>query len=216
MNIDPRLVQQLLQLKINNDLLLSGGDAQASGGNKLSFTDLLNQMLNGDAMTSGNLPEMAAAASYPLPRAVIPQLKNSGSASQYESLVHEASAKYGVDPSLVKAVMQAESSFQADAVSPSGAKGLMQLMDGTAAGLGVTNPFDPGQNIDGGTRFLSYLLNKYEGNPATALAAYNAGPGTIDRLGIKSDADLNANYMQLPLETQNYVRKVLQYQNVYN
>src|SRR5690606_12646925 len=89
--------------------------------------------------------------------------------------------------------------------------GLMQLMDGTAAELGVRDPFNPEENIDGGVRYLSMLIDKYDGNVRTALAAYNAGPGLIDRLGIQDDADLRSRYELLPQETQRYVDKVMAY-----
>lgn len=133
-----------------------------------------------------------------------------GAASAYDGLIAAASARYGVDPALIKGVIQSESSFQPNAVSSAGAKGLMQLMDGTARGLGVTDSFDPAQNIDAGTRYLSFLLRKYDGNEATALAAYNAGPGTIDRLGLRTNEDVVARQSELPSETQAYVRKVLE------
>jgi soluble lytic murein transglycosylase-like protein len=110
---------------------------------------------------------------------------------------------------LVKAVIHSESSFNPYAVSSSGAKGLMQLMDGTGEGMGVTDPFDPAQNIEGGTRYLAGLLRKYNGNEGVALAAYNAGPGRVDRLGIRTDADLKEKLHLLPLETRQYVDKVL-------
>ncbi|MWC27473.1 transglycosylase SLT domain-containing protein [Paenibacillus sp. MMS18-CY102] len=129
--------------------------------------------------------------------------------AELNSIIQAAAAKYGVDPNLVRAVIGTESSFHTDAVSGAGAKGLMQLMDSTAKSMGVTNPFDPIQNIDGGTRYLSYLVNKYNGNEKVALAAYNAGPGRIDRLGISTDEELMANLSKLPAETQRYVSKVL-------
>ncbi|TVY00724.1 lytic transglycosylase domain-containing protein [Cohnella terricola] len=138
---------------------------------------------------------------------------DTGSSSAFDDLIAEAGAKYGVDPALIKGVIQSESSFNPYAVSSAGAKGLMQLMDDTARGLGVGNPFDPAQNIDGGTRFLSYLLRKYDGNVSTALAAYNAGPGRVDRLGIANDQDVNENLHKLPSETQGYIRKVLDASN---
>ena len=133
-----------------------------------------------------------------------------GSATEYDPLIQQAAAKYGISPVLIKAVIDSESSFNPHAVSSAGAKGLMQLMDGTAKGLGVTNPFDPAQNIDGGTRFLSYLLNKYDGSVKAALAAYNAGPGRVDRTGIGTDADFDRDMDKLPDETQRYVGKVLE------
>jgi soluble lytic murein transglycosylase-like protein len=132
-----------------------------------------------------------------------------GAESGYEAYIRNAAAKYNVDPSLVKAVIETESSFHANAVSPAGAKGLMQLMDGTARGLGVNDPFDPQQNIDAGTRYLSYLIDKYGGSVQTALAAYNAGPGRVDRAEIRSGSDLAAKLNTLPQETQQYITKVM-------
>ncbi|THF75649.1 lytic transglycosylase domain-containing protein [Cohnella fermenti] len=134
---------------------------------------------------------------------------DSGYTSLYDGLIAQAASQYGVDPALVKGVIQAESSFRSDAESSAGAKGLMQLMDGTAQGLGVTDSFDAVQNIDGGTRYLSYLLRKYNGNEATALAAYNAGPGRVDKLGITTNEELLSKLGQLPEETQAYIGKVL-------
>jgi len=136
-------------------------------------------------------------------------LATGGEPTVFDPLIQQASAKYGVSATLIKAVIDSESSFNPNAVSSAGAKGLMQLMDGTAKGLGVTNSFDPAQNIDGGTRFLSYLLNKYDGQVKAALAAYNAGPGRVDRTGIRTDADFDSNMDKLPGETQRYVGKVL-------
>lgn len=133
--------------------------------------------------------------------------------ADYDRLIDEASARYGVDRELIAAVIRAESGFDAYAVSSAGAKGLMQLMDGTAASLGVDNPFDPAQNIDGGTRFLASLLAKYNGNTAVALAAYNAGPGRIDGMGLRDDGQLFARYEELPAETQVYIRRVLGHYN---
>jgi hypothetical protein len=113
----------------------------------------------------------------------------------------EASARYGVPVNLIKAVAKAESGFRADAVSPSGAQGIMQLMPATARGLGVTDSFDPVQNIMGGTQYLRDALSRFDGNVEYALAAYNAGPGAVVKYG------------GIPpyRETQNYVKTVLGY-----
>ncbi len=116
---------------------------------------------------------------------------------------------YGVDPNLVREVIRAESNFNPNAVSRVGAKGLMQLMDGTARMLKVDNVFDPEQNIVGGTKYLRSLINKYQGNVKVALAAYNAGPGRLDRLGIRTDQDYAARSSELPQETQQYVAKIM-------
>ncbi len=99
----------------------------------------------------------------------------------YNDAIAAAAKKYDVSPSLVAAVIKAESGFDPKAVSKAGAKGLMQLMDATARNLGVKDPFDPIQNIDGGTKFLSGLMKRYNGNATLALAAYNAGEGAIEK-----------------------------------
>jgi len=107
---------------------------------------------------------------------------SSFSPSDFDDLIVETCARYDVDPALVKGLIKAESNFDADAVSPAGAKGLMQLMDATAASLGVTNSFDPVQNIEAGVRYLDAMLERYDA-VQLALAAYNAGPGAVDRAG---------------------------------
>jgi len=124
----------------------------------------------------------------------------------FASLINQASEKYGVNPNLVQAVIKAESNFNPDAVSSAGALGLMQLMPATARGLGVTDALDPAQNIEGGVKFLSQLLKHYNGNTQLAVAAYNAGPGAVDK------------YNGIPpyRETQTYVTRVLGYFNSSN
>lgn len=125
--------------------------------------------------------------------------------SEFDGLIEKAAEKYGVDPALVKGLIRAESGFDAAAVSRCGAKGLMQLMDGTADWLGVDDSFDPEQNVDAGVRFLSDLLERYDDNEALALAAYNAGPGAVDKAGGVPEI----------AETQVYVPRVLSYRDEY-
>ncbi len=98
-----------------------------------------------------------------------------------EPIIQEAAALHGVDPDLVKAVIQTESRFDARAASGAGAQGLMQLMPRTAKAVGIEDPFDPRQNIFGGVKYLSQMMERYNGNTALALAAYNAGPGNVRR-----------------------------------
>ncbi|WP_410514489.1 lytic transglycosylase domain-containing protein [Paenibacillus sp. BR2-3] len=128
--------------------------------------------------------------------------------TDYENLIQAASIKYGIPVDLIKAVIDTESSFKPDVVSSAGAKGLMQLMDGTARGLGVSDPFDPAQSIDGGVRYLSYQLKRFDGQEKMALAAYNAGPGRVTKLGVSNDEELMAQLEQLPKETQAYISKI--------
>lgn len=121
------------------------------------------------------------------------------SKSQILNIISKLSKKYDIDENLIKAVVKQESGFRTDAVSHCGAMGLMQLMPATAKGLGVKDPFDPIQNLEGGIKYLKGKLNQYNGNLILALAAYNAGSGNV------------AKYNGVPpfKETQNYVKSIL-------
>jgi soluble lytic murein transglycosylase-like protein len=117
-----------------------------------------------------------------------------------------ASEKYGIDSSLIKSVIKQESDFNPNAISSAGAQGLMQLMPGTADSLGVNNPLDVLENINGGTKYLRELIDKFKGNQKLALTAYNGGMGRMERLGVTADNQIN----KMPSETRNYVAKVIQ------
>jgi len=122
---------------------------------------------------------------------------SSGSAD-LDEIFEEAGRRYNLSPNLLKAVARVESNFRPDVVSTAGAMGIMQLMPGTAAGLGVTDAFDPYQNIMGGASYLRQMLDRFDGDLRVALSAYNAGPGRVSR----NDGKV------LPF-TENYVSKVL-------
>lgn len=130
---------------------------------------------------------------------VLEELKGARNETELERLARAAAHRHGLDPDLVLAVVSVESGFQPRAISRKGAQGLMQLMPPTARELGVQNAFDPKQNLDGGSRYLSALVARYGGDLTKALAAYNAGQGAVDR------------HRGVPpyRETRDYVRRVL-------
>ncbi|MEW6594473.1 MAG: lytic transglycosylase domain-containing protein [Thermodesulfobacteriota bacterium] len=124
-----------------------------------------------------------------------------GNPADFEHHVRAAASHYDIDPHLIKAVIKIESNFDHLAVSEKGAKGLMQLMPGTAADMNVYNLFDPRENIMGGACYLKQMLGRFNGSLPLALAAYNAGPGAVERFGGIPNFE----------ETQRYVRSVLLY-----
>lgn len=124
---------------------------------------------------------------------------------RFDAYISEAARKHGVSFFLIKAVIKAESDFDPRAVSRSGARGLMQIMPETAKALGIVDPFDPRENIFGGTRYLKGLLTQFQGSLPLALAAYNAGPGKVQSF----------NGMPRIEETRSFVRRVMQYFNRY-
>jgi soluble lytic murein transglycosylase-like protein len=125
--------------------------------------------------------------------------------AEFEPIIKSLASEFGVDSSLIKAVIHAESGYNPNAVSPKGAQGLMQLMPKTAQGLKVSNSFDPKENLRGGVRYLRFLLDTFKGDVTLALAAYNAGLNRVSQYG------------GIPpyQETRNYVSRVLSYQKSY-
>ena len=132
-------------------------------------------------------------------KAATPVDAASDNVGSIQNSIRQAAATYNLPEKLIESVIRAESGFQPDAVSPAGAQGLMQLMPATARELGVVDPFDVHQNIDGGTKYLRQMMDRFDGDLKLALAAYNAGPGTVARY------DGEVPYR----ETRDYVKRVL-------
>jgi soluble lytic murein transglycosylase-like protein len=129
----------------------------------------------------------------------------SAGVTPFAAEIQAAASRHGIDPALLTGLIRQESNFNPQAQSGAGARGLTQLMPGTVAGLGVADPFNPAQAIEGGAKYLRQMLDEFDGDPAQALAAYNAGPGAVARFG------------GVPpyAETQNYVRQVQAYAEQY-
>ena len=154
--------------------------------------------------TEDNLPELQEKQSViktnnPFGTLTAKTKDKTGMRAKIMGYIKNACDKYGVEEKLVHALVRQESGFNPNAVSKVGAKGLMQLMPATARSLGVIDSLDPEQNIEGGVKYLKQMLDKYNGNTILALAAYNAGPGAVDK------------YSGVPpyKETQNYVKAIL-------
>lgn len=179
------------------------GDSTSDLSGNSALTNYLGKLLDksGNDTTTNVLKAHKALANS---TAYIPSDKTE-LMNLINSSIDNAATKYGVDKDLIRAVMKQESSFNPTAISSSGAQGLMQLMPGTADALGVKDPFDITQNINAGTLYLKDQLTNFNGDISLALAAYNAGPNSVEK------------YSGIPpfTETQDYVQKVNEYYNQY-
>jgi len=187
------LIAVLLVFSSYGDLLAGMYMCRDKSGN-ISFTNLLG----GANCTSYALGKKNG-------RLITGSQLTGSSSSRYDQDIKRIGKRYGIDPHLIKAIIHAESAFNHRAVSPRGAQGLMQLMPATARELRVANPFNPRDNIDGGTRYFRGLMDSFNGDLVLSLAAYNAGPGLVRRTG---------GVPQIP-ETLRYVNKVLRQYKVY-
>jgi soluble lytic murein transglycosylase-like protein len=186
--------------------------------NESSLNSLFSSILSDVLLTSASSPEAEKSSSGTAflqnqltlsspPSVMSPSVQAQASEKRdtpFMDLIRQASEEFGVDAKLIKAVITQESNFKKDAKSGAGALGLMQLMPATARSLGVLNPLNPLENIRGGTKYLKKMLEKYDGDVSLALAAYNAGPGNVDKYG------------GIPpfTETKEYVKKVMGYYQV--
>ncbi len=216
-----REIAESLTLQMLQSSLTLAGDSPSGSATPSSSTPFSSANALLQAYRS-NLPSAGAEQSLPEPASPVSQLQeladdlpnvtskaesspSSVDTTWLDPIITRASRKYGVDVGLIKAVIKAESNFNPQAVSHAGARGLMQLMPATARSLGVSDSFDPEQNVMGGTRFLKDMLQRYGGNVDSALAAYNWGPGNVDK---RPD--------HLPRETREYLVRVKQLYASYN
>ncbi|WP_311380706.1 MULTISPECIES: lytic transglycosylase domain-containing protein [unclassified Bacillus (in: firmicutes)] len=195
----------------------TNGNIKNTNSSRSVFQDMLSALVSGDALvgtsqTLGSLlsnVEMEAKKSFLQPTGLTPMSINpisaghankqsSETATNYDHIISQAASLYNLPEKLIKSVIKQESNFNPEATSYAGATGLMQLMPATAKSLGVDDATDPEQNIMGGSKYLSQMMARYDGDIQVALAAYNAGPGNVDK------------YNGIPpfKETQNYVQKV--------
>jgi soluble lytic murein transglycosylase-like protein len=187
----------------------STADGYASA---LSTADFSSALPTADGYTTVESPGSAYTSAAPAMAAYSPAtatpagVSSAGVGSAYAPLVEQSAARYGLNPAILHGLIQQESGFDPSARSSAGALGLTQLMPSTAASLGVAEPLDPAQSIEGGARYLSQLLQQFDGNTADALAAYNAGPGAVEQYGGVPPYS----------ETQQYVGKVLGYAAAYS
>ncbi len=177
---DIKTFASYLQMRMNESLMRAMG-----GGDYVSPMSLFGRM---------PYPEAASKSAPPTDEA-----KMAGA----PEIVERAASTYNVDASLISAVIKAESGGNPRATSPKGAMGMMQLMPGTAKDLGVNDPYDPRQNIMGGTKYLKMLLDRYDGNRDLALAAYNWGPGNLEK-----------SHRSMPRETVEYVARIKKFMGV--
>lgn len=196
------LIESARQVAGGGLLASTGASSTGTQGSTANFASALQAATTADAASAAGVAGSSDAAYQPAVQGV-----EAGGASggEYEALIDQAATRNGVDPAVLHGLIEQESGFDPSATSSAGASGLTQLMPGTASSLGVANPLNPAESIEGGARYLGQLMTQFGGDTEDALAAYNAGPGAVEQYG---------GIPPYP-ETQGYVTKVLGYAEAY-
>ena len=212
--MDSKAITQILQLYMMNNV--TTGNTGTTNPQNTQVADMFNLMLQEMLNNVAKDNSSDIISQNTIPGVDINNIKINNNMVSYNSsdgdtkneinnIIENTAQKYGVDGNFIKAIVGQESSFNPQAVSKAGAMGLMQLMPKTSESLGVKNPFDVLENIDGGTRYIKKLIDSFGGNKELALSAYNGGISRMNKRSVDTIEEIN----KMPMETQNYVDKVM-------